>query len=79
MYMAVCVCVCIQDGKTGMELAKQKSSESQAHSKCFNALKDAAKTLVRPQTFASQPPLVYVHYTANKFRSNVVDRTARIV
>ena len=33
-----------------MELAKQKSSESQAHSKCFNALKDAAKTLVNPQT-----------------------------
>ena len=45
------VCLCVQDGKTGMELAKQKSSESQAHSKCFNALKDAAKTLVYPQTF----------------------------
>ena len=29
--------------------------------------------------FATQPLLVYVHYTANKFRSNVVDRTARIV
>ena len=65
------VCLCVQDGKTGMELAKQKSSESQAHSKCFNALKDAAKTLVRPQTFASQPLLVYFHYIASKIHSNV--------